>query len=102
VHDLCLSKSSKLVGPVGRKFASSYASNIEKYCGTGGSKIGQISKSELDQLSKYVREKVDASAGATGKQPLKNYSPWLAEFQAINFDEVCVLFNGTIFDLLAN
>ncbi len=91
VRDLCLSKSSKLLGPIGRKFATSHASNLEKYCGQGGSKLSKLSKSELDQLKKYVREKIiDSPAGATGRQPLKSYSPWLAEFQSINFDEVCV------------
>lgn len=55
-----------------------------------GSKVSGMTDVNFARMMKHFVEKIDLEESSNGSHLLKSYSPWLAEFQAINFETVRV------------
>ncbi|KAI9103040.1 hypothetical protein DFS34DRAFT_576740, partial [Phlyctochytrium arcticum] len=75
-------------GPIGKAFGSKYAQKIYKYCGTDGGKFSQMSPAAWKEFQKMCQQQIHGKENMrSGLVPLKQYSPWLASFDASSYEE---------------
>ncbi|KND04346.1 uncharacterized protein SPPG_00077 [Spizellomyces punctatus DAOM BR117] len=83
----CLTQNSDM-GEVGRAFASKHAAKLFKILGKDGSKLANMKLPEWKEVQKYYHQFIHGKeALPQGMVALKNYSPWLANFNARNYNE---------------
>jgi DNA-dependent protein kinase catalytic subunit len=74
-------------GAVGRQFADRCAKDIlAAFGGADGSKLVGMAVKDFHKLSAALRAKLSVPTAPTGAVKLDDYSPWLAAFQASDFD----------------
>ncbi|XP_065180580.1 DNA-dependent protein kinase catalytic subunit-like [Sycon ciliatum] len=82
--------SSVNAGPVKRQFAQSYSRNLETKFGKDGDKLVRMTMKEFVQVCSGIYGKMNEEVRKRKSGPalLKQYSPWLSDFQASNFQQV--------------
>ncbi|KAI8820570.1 uncharacterized protein EV422DRAFT_578857 [Fimicolochytrium jonesii] len=83
----CLNTDPHVAGSIGMAFATKYSAKIFQFCGKDGRKLLTLSSKDWREFNDYCRNNIFKESLPTGMMPLKNYSPWLAAFNAKDFEE---------------
>jgi len=72
-------------GPFRRRFAQEFSSEVQKLFGKEGEKLKGLKFDQFVKLRKTVLQKMEDSSRAPSPSNLKEYSPWLFNFQSSNY-----------------
>lgn len=86
-NDLLLKPQSDQLGAIPKAFAVKHAAQLREFLGKDGSKLTKLSSRDISKMIDYYKKQIaDPKHAAPGL--LKSYSPWLANFQSADYDEV--------------
>uniref|UniRef100_UPI00358ED0A1 DNA-dependent protein kinase catalytic subunit isoform X2 n=1 Tax=Myxine glutinosa TaxID=7769 RepID=UPI00358ED0A1 len=69
------------IGPWRHHFAKKYGPDLQKIFGTDGIKLAEMTVEEFTRCSSDLWKKMQSSTSRTEPGNLKEYSPWLSQFQ---------------------